>query len=491
MTERLIERFPFLNRDVIIIGSMMGLVLLLSALFFANQSLRLDEAQSLWQTSRTPAGIIKIIAEDVHVPFYHLLLHFWQQFLGSNVITARFMSLSFFMLSIPAMYYLCRLVYNRSFALFATLLVAISPFLNWYGNEIRMYSLLTFLTIVNQYFFLRIYKESTKTTWFFYALTAVLGVFTHYFFALMLVTQALFYFLYPDRFPKGSFRHFVSVAIVIAITFIPWVFYVQSLGGAGNTKPMIPEPTSINVFNTFSQFLFGFQNDLINTVLLSLWPLAVLLGFMAIGKGKRLAPETIYFILSVVIPISLAFILSISVQPVYLSRYLILTLPSLYIFISWIFSTYTPPVAKLAKLSLVAIMFVTLGVQAMSATNPVREDYKDVATYLNEKTAPQDIIIVSSPFTIYPIEYYYRGYSKIATLPIWNRYQVGPIPAFDEAKLPEEVDMLKDSHQRAYVILSYDQGYHDKIKYHFDMNFKRLDKQHFSPGLDLYVYELY
>ncbi|HYC83048.1 MAG TPA: glycosyltransferase family 39 protein [Candidatus Paceibacterota bacterium] len=491
MTERLLERFPFLNRDWIILSGMMALILLLSGLFFANQSLRLDEAQSLWQTSRTPLGILRIIAEDVHVPFYHLILHFWQQFLGSSVIIARFLSLTFFMLSVPAMYYLCRLAYSRSFALFTTLLIAVSPFLNWYGNEIRMYSLLTFVTILNQYFFLRIYKQAGSGNWIFYGLTAVFGIFTHYFFGLMLATQAIFFFLYSDRFPRKSLSRFASVAIAIAITFVPWIFYVQSMGAAGNTKPSIPEPTSINVFNTFSHFLFGFQNDTINTILVSMWPLTVILGFLAVGKGKKLTAETMYFILSVIVPIAAVFILSITYRPLYLSRYLILTLPSLYIFISWIFSTYSPSVSKVAKSALLLVMFTTLTVQAVSATNPVREDYKDVAARLNAETKPQDIVIVTSPFTIYPLEYYYRGHSKIATLPLWDRYQVGPIPAFDESQLPNQVDQLKSHHKRAFVVMSYDQGYHDKIKHYLDNNFKKLDQERFSPGLDLYVYELY
>ncbi len=491
MTERLIERFPIINRDWFILSALMALVFLLSGLFFATQSLRLDEAQSLWQTSRTPLGIIHIVAEDVHVPLYHILLHFWQQFFGSNVVIARFLSLMFFMFSIPAMYYLCSLIYSRRIALFTTLLTAISPFLNWYGNEIRMYSLLTFITIVNQYFFLRIYKEVGKYNLFFYGLTAVLGIFTHYFFGFILLAQAIFFFLYADNFPRKTLRRFVSVAIVLAITFIPWIFYVQSLGGAGNTKPSIPAPTSINVFNTFSQFMFGFQNDTINTILVSLWPIVVILGFLAVGKGKRLGAETIYFILSLIVPIAAVFILSVTYRPLYLSRYLILTLPSLYIFIAWIFSTYSPTVAKVAKIALIAVMLTTLTVQALSATNPVREDYKDVATHLNAETKPQDIIIVSSPFTVYPLEYYYRGYSKMTTLPLWNRHQVGPIPAFDESKLPSQVDTIKDHHKRAFIVMSYDQGYQEKIKYYFDMHFKKLDQRHFSPGLDLYVYELY
>jgi hypothetical protein len=50
----------------------------LAYFFFFNQSLRLDESQSLWQSGRSAADILTIVAQDVHVPLYHELLHFWR-----------------------------------------------------------------------------------------------------------------------------------------------------------------------------------------------------------------------------------------------------------------------------------------------------------------------------------------------------------------------------------------------------------------------------
>ena len=67
-----------------------------------SQSLRLDESQSLWQVSHTAMGTLKIVAADVHVPLYHLLLHYWIVFFGSSIFQVRLLSLFFYLLSIPA-----------------------------------------------------------------------------------------------------------------------------------------------------------------------------------------------------------------------------------------------------------------------------------------------------------------------------------------------------------------------------------------------------
>ncbi|MDQ3015070.1 MAG: glycosyltransferase family 39 protein, partial [bacterium] len=305
---------------------LLGLVLFvitLSIAVFSHQSLRLDEAQSLWQTSHTPTKILNILAQDVHVPLYHMILHFWQLFLGSTVTTGRMLSLIFFALSIPAMYYLGKRMFGPSTAIFATALLAISPFMNWYGNEMRMYSLFTLLTILSQYFFVGIFRRQDSDSWIGYFLVGLFGIFAHYFFWFVLLVQAIFYFLYKDLFPAGSLKRLIIIAVTLVLVFSPWVYYVQTLGTVNNQAPVLSIPTTVNVFNTFSQFIFGFQNDHLNTVLVSLWPITVLLGFLALRENKRVSPEVIYVIMSILIPITMAFIVSVTLRPLFVSRYLI------------------------------------------------------------------------------------------------------------------------------------------------------------------------
>jgi mannosyltransferase len=250
------------------LAALMLLVCAFSYFFFMGQSLRLDESQSLWQTSRSALGVFYIVAQDVHPPLYHQILHLWLMWVNDSVQGARFLSLIYFLISIPALYLLGKKSYNRSVGLWTALLFAVSPFMNWYGNEIRMYSLLTLFTILNQYFFVKLWKdasESTKTgkksdTWFWYAITALAGIYTQYFFFLVLATQALFYFMRQDLFPKGTFKKFCIVVGILAVTYIPWVAYVIHQNQIGSQTPNLLLPTSVDLFSVFQQFIFGFQN---------------------------------------------------------------------------------------------------------------------------------------------------------------------------------------------------------------------------------------
>ncbi len=478
----------------VLLAAMVVFALLVSTLVLSRQSLRLDEAQSLWQTSHSWNRMIAIVAGDVHVPLYHTLLHFWQVFFGNGVRTGRLLSLFFFVLTIPAVYFLGMAAYaRRSIALFAAFLVACSPFLNWYGSEIRMYSLLVLLTVVNQYCFVRLALNrpvASNTLWWAYGITALLGVFTHYFFVFGLVAQAVFYLANRQLFPGRAFGRFVLIAGIIALALALWLAFVLSTGGIAASEPHLTRPTTINLFNTFSQFLFGFQDDHINTLIVSLWPVAVLFAFFILSNDRRLAPPTAYFFLTATLPVVLLFFVSIAVKPIYLTRYLILTVPSLYLFLSWAFSTCAPSLARALRIFLIIGLALTFVRQTVSADTPVKESYRQASEYLNARAQPQDIVVVSAPFTIYPVEYYYTGSAAMTTLPIWDRDKPGAIPDFSEERLPGEVADISNNHDRVWLLLSYDQGYERAIKLYFDTHFERLEDHTLSPGMTLAAYQL-
>lgn len=471
-----------------VLGILLAMILfcaLLSSLFFINQSLRLDEAQSLWQSGHSPVGIIKLIAEDVHVPLFPQLLHAWRLAFGSDIETARAFSLTLYLLCIPTIYILGLRLYSQRVGLFAAALLTLSPFINWYGNEIRMYSLFLLLTIFNQYFYAFLMRQQTRYLWLGYTLTAIAGMYAHYFFVFNLIGQAIFFFLRRRAFGPHAFRSFVISAAVVAAAILPWVWYVLHLGRAVNQEPLLITPTTVDLFNAFAQFFFGFQTDTINTVILALWPLGVIVAFFTLKDTFAMEKETEYLIISIITSFTLAFGFSVLVSPVFLSRYLIFTTPALFLLTAHISMRYAPAVARLALLGgMVAMLFV----QVTSVQTPVKEEYRAAVAYVNARVAPSDVVIVSAPFTIYPVEYYYTGDAPLVTLPFWNQYAFGPIPVYTQDDMQQQVGTLAQSHQSAWVLLSYDQGYETNIRDHLDANYNRTLEKQFSIDLTLYHY---
>jgi len=135
-------------------------------------------------------------------------------------------------------------------------------------------------------------------------------------------------------------------------------------------------------------------------------------------------------------------------------------------------------------------MLVLLVYQNISTTTPLKENYEGVASFLTSHATASDIIAVSAPFTIYPIEYEYQGNTKIETIPLWDRYSHGAIPSYSRAKFISQLNSYKSQYADIFVVLSYDQGYQKDIEQYLDGHYKRLALKDFSPGLEVREYKL-
>lgn len=512
-----IDRLPSSVIAIMIVLLMFGAVWF-SVSFLLDQSLRLDEAQSLWQTSHSPQRILQIIGEDVHVPLYHMTLHGWLRLFGDGVAAARMLSLLFFVLTLPLLYLLGREVGGRRGGLFVAVLGAVSPFLHWYGSEIRMYSMLGFLAAANQLFFLKLWRsqvpagtwrsqrltltgrearsrlpagrQGSGALWAGYVLSAIAGMYTHYFFALVLIGQALFGLLHRAQLQRILRRRLMLTAAVVSVALLPWVIYIFRLGGIANTRPLLTPPSSINLFNTYNNFLFGFHEPGVNTMLIAFWPLVLLFSLLVLSRHVRISPAVHYLFLAAAIPPIAAFVISLLIRPFYETRYLIIAVPALYAFLAWMFSAYSPKIGQAVRILLPVLMLVFFLRQATNAATPVKEDFRDAVAHVEAFGTPRDALVVSPPFTVYPVEYYYRGSMRIHTLPEWDRLTEGPIPPFIEPQLPEEAEAIVGSHERLWLVLSYDQGYEDAILGYFDSHYERIEEQQFSEGITLYAYQL-
>ena len=462
----------------------------LSRLFLVHNSLRLDEAQSLWQSSHSFLGTLKVVAQDVHVPLYHVMLHFWLLYVGPGVESARALSLVFFIATIPVVYLLARRVLAVRWALVAVSLFSLSPFMDWYANEARMYTLLVLMAALSQYFFLRLIETRGHKGWLGYTLTAMIGIYSHYFFAFTLACQGIYFLAARRNFEKGTFKRFIILAVVLTIELAPWLYYFYSLGLASNTSPNLAKPSSVDLFNVFSQFAFGFQNNAVNTILLSLWPILVIGTLLSVKYGQRISKKLAYIMIAGLLPIVLAFIISYLASPFFLGRYMVACVPPLTILLVWFISNYQSAMSRVATGLVVAILVGVSAQQYLSASTPVKEDYRLAADVIGSEAKAHDVVVLTAPFTIYPFDYYYNGEARVQTLPMWNREIPGPIPAFNAAELPGQVSQLNKNHQYAYVLLSFNQGYEDQIYQYYQRHFEHTSSQRLSPDLRLEVYRV-
>lgn len=110
------------------------------------QPIWLDEAFSIWVAGHQLSDLIEFAGHvDHHPPLYYVFLHFWQQAFGDGQGAVRVLSALLASATIPVFYWGGRFLVGRPAALIAALLLVVSPFHVRYGQEARMYALMTFL----------------------------------------------------------------------------------------------------------------------------------------------------------------------------------------------------------------------------------------------------------------------------------------------------------------------------------------------------------
>jgi hypothetical protein len=172
-------------------GVILGLTLVAFALYLYQldgQSIWRDEALSIVR-ARQPLSLLLanrnvvqgVESPDLHPPLYFLLLRGWRTLAGESEFALRFPSLVAAVLSIALFGRVGRRIWGRETGLWAAALATLSPFYLWYAQEIRMYTLLVWESLLLLYTLWPLLQAKVPPrdyAWF--GLVAAVTVYTHY-----------------------------------------------------------------------------------------------------------------------------------------------------------------------------------------------------------------------------------------------------------------------------------------------------------------------
>lgn len=152
-----------------------------------------------WYIASKPLtdGFIENIKSQCHMPFYYLYLKFFMTIFGQSDLVLRLTSVLAGTLSIPVMY-LCGLEKDKKTGLVAAGLTALSSFLIYYSQEVRIYAVLFLFSALSLLFTLRLLKEQNKKNLIGLIFADFMILFTHtigfvfVFFNILLISAFLF-----------------------------------------------------------------------------------------------------------------------------------------------------------------------------------------------------------------------------------------------------------------------------------------------------------
>jgi mannosyltransferase len=330
------QSIPSIDWIVLAVG--LALFGLLCAVTLSTSSIWFDEAFSVYLTHFNYIEIARYTATDVHPPFYYWVLKAWVDCFGSTEVAFRSLSVVFGMSAITFGFLLVKRLFGRRAAWLSLLLLVLSPMLIRYGQEARMYTLAATITLAATYVLTFAMQSNRRRTWVLYGLLVSLGMWTHYFTAVVWLAHWVWRAVVVRQtgvrgaaYAKAFFSKNWIIAHVIAVgLFLPWVpFMVIQLTTIQSTGFWIPPISADTLTNYLSNVLFYLQHD---EVLgwFALVLMVVCTGLGVLGVKLYLSMNKVqrqnYLLIIAIAFIPVAILLLVSMPPLkssFVERYLI------------------------------------------------------------------------------------------------------------------------------------------------------------------------
>jgi hypothetical protein len=206
-------------------------ILLAAALMAASLFLRtgaidsgywIDEGISVGIASHDLADIPRVLGQDGNPPLYYLLLHGWMQVVGTSEAATRALSLIFALLAIPASFWAGARMFDRRAGALAAAGAAGSPFLTYYAQETRMYSLVVLLSILASASFVLAFVRGERRHVVLLGVWMTLLLYTHTWAVFLAAAMAGAWLVLWRR---GQVRGAdgAQLAAAVALAYAPWV----------------------------------------------------------------------------------------------------------------------------------------------------------------------------------------------------------------------------------------------------------------------------
>lgn len=187
----------------------------------ASRPIWYDETFSILLSEQGPSAILNgTIATDAdasaaeeHPPAYYFILWGWIKIFGNSLVAVRMLSIITSIGIIFCVYLIASHLFDQQTALTAAFLSTILPFQIHYGQEIRMYGLLTLWLCIATYALL-------KRQWILFSIAAALAQYTHNLAAFYLIPLAITPIFQKDW---KTLRSLTLAGFAAIIIYSPWL----------------------------------------------------------------------------------------------------------------------------------------------------------------------------------------------------------------------------------------------------------------------------
>lgn len=395
------------------------------------RGLWVDEAISVRQ-AQLPFGemLTDLRVTDVHPPLHHALLWVTVRLFGTSELAVRLPSLVAGVALVPALLWVGRVVYDRRTGWLAAGFATIAPFLVWYSQEARMYTLFMLLATIAVGAQVQAIRRGRRSDWLLYAASSAALLWTQYFAVLpILVQQAAFAAVAVSRRRRrrdadGRFtRSWLASAGVIAALALPllpilhdqFVAYTERRsdlvpGQAGAAGSAIEQ--TISVYSIGANLIWGvwgYHADGTMVQLTAFWPLLMLLVLGLLGRGRSrwtLLPGAL-----VAVPLAALFAVGAYKRDLFELRYFSGAVPIALLLGARLVTVLARARRALALATALATVTLAAGLidQQLNGANPRLYDFEGALAEIRDRADDEDVVLVYEPDYLGDVIDYYAG----------------------------------------------------------------------------------
>lgn len=357
-----------------------------------------------------PIGdIIARTVNDVHPPFYYIILHIWQSIFGSSIISLRGFSVACGVLTVLLLYLLLRKLFSENIARLGAFFAAIGPFLVRYSDEMRMYSLAALLAVASTLLLVLALQEKTRKKWLIwtgYGFVVAAGLYTQYFFVFLVPVHAL----YALHIHNWKIKKLISNGgwwlgnLLAGGLFLLWLPTMLAQMSRVQQGFWIPPVNLYSIPNTISHFMTY------NNGLTAIFGYTLLLGAvitpLVFFRNKIKQQKNVWLLVGwLTLPIIGVALLSFS-RSVYIDRYFTYSAPAFYALLA--ISMYSINLKKrvwvrpLLITAICGLFIVGIGNVGKSATHQMGK----AAEIVNQNFKDGDAIVSAELYTFFDFSYY-------------------------------------------------------------------------------------
>jgi len=418
-------------------GIMAGFAIRLHRL--GAESLWYDETVSAYLASQSIPDLIAHTARDIHPPAYYILLHVWRALTDPSIVSGfeyllSFPSLWFGVLSFGLLVPLARMLVGEQAAAPALWLAAISPFLVWYSQEVRMYTVAAALGLICLLAAIKFFappdlgsaeqRHVTRSSWRWlslYILSAAASIYTLYYaaFALIAINLAAFVAAYTHRSVSpvcSRLQVWFVGQVAVLLLFLPWLPYA--------IRQVVEPPVPVwrapwpNLFAAVTDLAQSLAALLVGQSVPSshVWAWAIVVGLLVVAyyryakSGGLYAPHAGVWLTSYLfVPLAVVVLISVTATPIFHVRYLAIYAPAFSLIAAGALLYMRRHNTKLAVLAACVVAVGSVYSLSRFWTHPDyrADDHRGAVQQLATAWRPGDVVLVNAGWVYTAVETYW------------------------------------------------------------------------------------